>query len=309
MEIINLSAECEQKLYSWLPRGLNAERIVFFPDACPGKSPLPTGTAVLLRQSDWRRFAVSDCGCGMRLLRTNLTTTDLTSRRWDAVADRLRENKGKLGDLGGGNHFVDALEPYSEDRLHFLIHTGSRAESGLVDALVEQHADFDREFARIVQWAQDNRAAAQEAIEAQFGRTETVLDAPHNTFERQPDGAVIVRKGAVKAVPGALNVMPSHMAGDVALVRATAKVADSLWSLNHGTGRTMPRSESKKRAESYDFESLRRRVLMPTGLDTSSLRSEGPYAYRDLDACLSLLSGYVELVERFAVIAYMGHLG
>lgn len=34
MELLNLSAEYEQKLYSWLPRGLNAERIVFFPDAC-----------------------------------------------------------------------------------------------------------------------------------------------------------------------------------------------------------------------------------------------------------------------------------
>lgn len=31
--------------------------------------------------------------------------------------------------------------------------------------------------------------------------------------------------------------------------------------------------------------------------------------YVDLDACLALLEGYVELVERFAVIGYMGHLG
>ena len=309
MEIINLSAEYEQKLYSWLPHGLHAERAVFFPDACPGKSPLPTGTAVLLQQSDWRRFAVSDCGCGMRLLRTDASTADLTPAKWDAVADRLRENKGTLGDLGGGNHFVDALEPYSEDRLYFLIHTGSRNESGLVDALVERPAEFDREFARIVQWAQDNRGAVQEAIEPQFGQAEILLDLPHNTFEQQHDGKVIVRKGAVKAVPGSLNVMPSHMAGDIALVRATNRVADVLHSLNHGTGRTMPRSESKQHAGSYDFDALRRRVLMPSGLDVSSLRTEGPYAYRDLDACLGLLGEYVELVQRFAVIAYMGHLG
>lgn len=309
MKILNLSAEYDQKLYSWLPHGLVAEQIVFFPDACPGKSPLPTGTATLIRQPDWRRFAVSDCGCGMRLLRSDMSRSDLTLDRWNAVADGIRMNKGKLGDLGGGNHFVDALEPYSHDRLHFLIHTGSRNESGLVDELVDRPGEFDSEFARIVQWAKDNRSGIQTAIESAFGKLEIVLDLPHNTFEAISDGSVIIRKGAVKASPGSLNVVPSHMSGDVALVRATEKVAEVLNSLNHGTGRTMPRSEAKKRADAYDFAALRSRVLMPTGLEDSSLRTEGPFAYRDLDACLDLIKDYIEPVERFAVIGYMGHLG
>jgi len=42
MEIINYSAEPVNKLYSWLPRNLKAEQIVFLPDACPGKSTLAT---------------------------------------------------------------------------------------------------------------------------------------------------------------------------------------------------------------------------------------------------------------------------
>jgi hypothetical protein len=77
MELINLSAEPIGRLYSWIPHDLAAEKIVFLPDACPGKSPLPTGTAVLTRQPKWRRFAVSDCGCGMRLLRSELTPGEL----------------------------------------------------------------------------------------------------------------------------------------------------------------------------------------------------------------------------------------
>ena len=44
MEITNLSAEPLGKLHSWLPHDLQAEQVVFLPDACPGKSPLPTGT-------------------------------------------------------------------------------------------------------------------------------------------------------------------------------------------------------------------------------------------------------------------------
>jgi hypothetical protein len=81
INLINLSAEPVGKLYSWIPADLTAEAIVFLPDACPGKSPLPTDTAVLTRQLDWRKFTISDCGCGMRLLRTNLSSADLTPER------------------------------------------------------------------------------------------------------------------------------------------------------------------------------------------------------------------------------------
>jgi len=117
LEIVNLSAEPLGKLHSWLPHNLHAEKVVFLPDACPGKSPLPTGTAVLTHQDDWRRFAVSDCGCGMRLVRSQLETTELTPAAWNEIARELISNKGGLGDLGGGNHFLDALVSYTDERL------------------------------------------------------------------------------------------------------------------------------------------------------------------------------------------------
>ena len=102
MELINLSSEPLGKLHSWIPHGLRADKIVFLPDACPGRSPLPTGTAVRTRQVDWRRFAVSDCGCGMRLLRSELGTADVTIEDWDLLADRLRSNKGHSGTWAAG---------------------------------------------------------------------------------------------------------------------------------------------------------------------------------------------------------------
>jgi RNA-splicing ligase RtcB len=308
MNIVNLSAEPIGKLHSWLPHGLQAERVIFFPDACPVKSPLPTGTAVLTRQPDWRRFAVSDCGCGMRLLRSSASSGDLDQARWDELADRLRANKGRLGDLGGGNHFLDAIAPYGDGPLHFLIHTGSRSESGHVDAFIDQPREFDREFARVVQWAVDNRAKIHDEVEEVFGKTELLVDLPHNTYETLPDGGTIIRKGAVHLRPGALSVIPSHMSGDVVTVRAAVGVEGLLCSMSHGTGRKMSRSDCKPLADTFDFAALRHSVLLPTGLDDASLRTEGPYAYRDLDECLALIKGYVEEVARFGVVAYMGHL-
>jgi RNA-splicing ligase RtcB len=244
----------------------------------------------------------------MRLVRSRLFSDELSAAAWHGLANALRKNKGFLGDLGGGNHFVDALAPYEGSHLHLLIHTGSRLESGLVDGYVDHATAFDQEFSRIVSWAEENRATIQAVAEAELGPLELILDLPHNTFEPLAEGGAIVRKGAVHVKPGDLNIIPSHMAGDVALVKATGQVAESLESLSHGTGRAMSRGDCKPLAVTYDFNTLRKRVMIPSGIQNSSLRTEGPFAYRDLDACLELMTGYVELVERFAVVAYMGHL-
>jgi RNA-splicing ligase RtcB len=308
MDLINLSAEPIGRLHSWIPHDLKAERIVFLPDACPGKSPLPTGTAVLTRQDNWRKFAVSDCGCGMRLLRSEISPYELDSPRWDRVADRLRANKGGLGDLGGGNHFLDALEPYDDGPLHFLIHTGSRNESGHVDAYIDDPNRFDQEFDRVVRWAADNRATIHESIQQVFGRVDLVLDLPHNTYEILEDGAALIRKGSVRVAPGDFSILPSHMSGDVVLVSATERVADILFSISHGTGRKMSRSDCKPLADTFDFSAMRQRIMIPTGVEDSSLRTDGPFAYRDLDECLALIEDYVTPVTRFSVIGYMGHL-
>lgn len=308
MQVVNLSAEPLGKLHSWMPHDLEAEKVVFLPDACPGKSPLPTGTAVLTRQNDWRRFAVSDCGCGMRLVKSTVDTKDLDLVRWSRLADLLRANKGGLGDLGGGNHFLDAVAPYDDGPLHFLIHTGSRNESGHVDQFVENPVKFDSEFDRVVRWAADNRTTIHEKVELVFGRTELLLDLPHNTYEQLADGAVIIRKGSVRLLPGQLSVLPSHMSGDAVLVKAKATVAQILNSMSHGTGRAMSRGDSKTLAETYDFATMRKSILIPLGVEDASLRTDGPFAYRDLDECLALIGDYVDVVSRFAVIGYMGHL-
>lgn len=308
MDLVNLSAEPVGKLHSWIPRDLDAELIVFLPDACPGKSPLPTGTAVLTRQDNWRKFAVSDCGCGMRLLRSDISPSELDLTRWGRVADLLRSNKGGLGDLGGGNHFLDALEPYDDGPLHFLIHTGSRNESGHVDAFVDRPDQFDSEFDRVVNWAADNRGAIHDAINQVFGDVDLVLDLPHNTYQRLEDGAVLIRKGSVRVAPGDLSILPSHMSGDVVLVSATDRVTDILNSISHGTGRKMSRSDCKTLADNFDFAAMRQRIMIPTGVNDSSLRTDGPFAYRDLDECMALIDDYVEPVTRFSVVGYMGHL-
>ena len=138
-----------------------------------------------------------------------------------------------------------------------------------------------------------------------------LLDLPHNTYEVLSDSGVIIRKGAVRVTPGDPNVRRrTSPATSRWFGRLTASPRRSN-RLSHGTGRSAARGAAKEFSSvGFDFAGLRTRVLLPEGLADNSLRTEGPFAYHDLNPCLELLSGFVTLVERFAVIGWLyGHLG
>jgi len=307
MEVINYSAEPLNKLYGWLPKDLKPEKVIFFPDACPGKSPLPNGTVVFTKQSDWRKFAVSDCGCGMLLLKSNIDRKSFRTEYWDNLYGDLKSNKGKLGDLGSGNHFLDALESYDDEFIYFLIHTGSRDESKIVDHLVDKPEKFDDTFFGVCEWAKNNRLEISKLVGKYFGPLTTIIDRNHNHFEKTGEG-VIIRKGAVRVKPDELTVIPSNINGDVVLVRATELVASTYFSLNHGTGRIMSRSDAKQYADTFDYDSLRKQIYIPQTIQNGSIKTEAPFCYRDLDKCLDLIKDLIKIEKRFSPFAYLGQI-
>lgn len=307
MEVINYSAEPLNKIYGWLPHDLHAEKVIFFPDACPGKSPLPTGTVVFTRQENWRKFAVSDCGCGMLLCEANLTKEDFKKEKWNKIYYDIQANKNKLGDLGSGNHFLDALESYRDDKLYFLIHTGSRNESKLVDDLIDEPIKFDAKFYDVCEWAKDNRFAIFKILEKYFGKLNLILDKNHNHFEHTNEG-VIIRKGAVKVFPDEQAVVPSNMNGDVVLISATKEVEKTYNSLCHGTGRVMSRGEGKEFSANFDYDKLRKRIYIPDMIDNDNIKTDAPFCYRDLDNCLALIDNLITVDKRFSVFAYLGQM-
>ena len=307
MEVINYSAEPLNKVYGWLPHDLEAEKVIFFPDACPGKSPLPTGTVVFTKQENWRKFAISDCGCGMLLCEANILKEDFKKEDWDKIYYDIKANKGKLGDLGSGNHFLDALESYTDNKVSFLIHTGSRNESKLVDNLIDRPQKFDAKFYDVCQWAKENRFAIFKILEKYFGRLNLVLDKNHNHFEIIDNG-VIIRKGAVKVTAGEQTVVPSNMNGDVVLITATSEVENTYNSLCHGTGRVMSRGEAKEFASTFNYEALREEIYIPEMIANENIKTDAPFCYRDLDSCLQLINNLIIINKRFSVFAYLGQM-
>ncbi len=307
MNIINYSAEPLNKVYGWLPHDLEAEKVIFFPDACPGKSPLPTGTVVFTKQENWRKFAVSDCGCGMLLCEANITKSEFKKEKWDRIYYDIQANKGKLGDLGSGNHFLDAIESYTDDKISFLIHTGSRNESKLVDHLIDTPNKFDTKFYDVCNWAEENRFTIFRLLEKYFGRLNLVLDKNHNHFEMTDEG-VIIRKGAVRVEAGEQTVVPSNMNGDIVLITATDEVKNTYNSLCHGTGRVMSRGEAKEFAQHFDYDKLREEIYIPAMIANDNIKTDAPFCYRDLDSCLGLIDNLINVHKRYSVFAYLGQM-
>jgi RNA-splicing ligase RtcB len=319
--LTNLSAEPDAVILGWLTKAnalSSAKRVISLPDTCPGKSPLPTGTGFLTDSADWRRFAVSDVGCGMSVVRTSLSLDDIGTDEfrsaWDGLCEALSRNRNRgLGDLGSGNHFLDAAVSHQDGSVCLVVHTGSRTESGLVDGLVGSPARFDQEFLRVRAWAHDNRRAVLDVAQKFTGRFVPLydsvadIDRDHNHFERVSEG-ILIRKGSQRVEAGQLAVIPSNLMDDMVIVRATARVADIMNCLPHGTGRTMSRSDAKRATEGFDFDAMRRAVYIPAAIGDMSLRTESPSCYRRLDDGLRLIDGYIEVVERLTPVAYIGQL-
>ena len=163
-KLINHSTINDGILYSWIPHNLEYEKIVFFPDACPSKSLLPTGTTVLTKQEDWRKFVVSDVGCGMMFLKSSLKLDDFTFEKWESLFDLLKLNKNTQADLGSGNHFLNCYIGNNND-LYFLIHTGSRLEGKDLIDFIDKPILFDNRYRETIEWAKGNRLGIKSLIE------------------------------------------------------------------------------------------------------------------------------------------------
>lgn len=313
-DYFNFTGLSMQELFRFFPHDLKAKKVVLLPDFTPNKTGLlPSGCSVEIDTTidpKWRRFAVSDIGCGMQVLKSpsNWEYFEENLGLWDQVSKRLLDNKGSLGDLGSGNHFLDAAVD-ADEQLYFVIHTGSRYESEKATELIDNPDEFDAAYAHGLQWARQNRDAISTEIEEVYGNLDLILDKPHNFYlVDEGKNKAVIYKGAVSLKPGELNIIPSSMDGDMALVQSNVDLKQINHAMLHGTGRTKSRSDCKEGAKSYAFKSLRERIYIPHQIRDASLASENPSCYRSLDECLELLYNIVDVKDRLTPIAYIGQL-
>ena len=342
LEVVNLSGFQWWDVKKHYPDELleTAERLIVMPDFNPGRSLLPTGSIVRMnteRIPGWRRYATGDIGCGMSWLKTELPYNAFVGHLgvWDEIAETIRGNHGKPGDLGSGNHFLDAVTSGENGFMQFVVHTGSRDESTAVDSLINDPEEFDEAYAHAMAWATINREAVMGIVRRAYKKLgvqmTTLFDNPHNLYVRE-DTDVVIYKGANRLKPGQLSVIPSHMAGPMALVRGSDALQDVEYGLLHGTGRATSRKDAKAVLHAaatpegeYDFSSFRlddrptnldearqafrdRRIYVPPVIPNRSIGTESPDSYRPLGPALSRVRPLISMLNMYRPVAYIGQL-
>lgn len=245
---------------------------------------------------------------------------------------RLRNtnNYKHLGTLGTGNHFIEVCLD-EEDRVWFMLHSGSRGVGNAIGSLFielaqadmrshianlpdkdlayfeEGSAHFD-DYVEAVGWAQDyarrNRtlmmqhvvAAAARVIRKPFAADVEAVNCHHNYVQRETHfGAdiYVTRKGAVSARKGELGIIPGSMGAKSYIVRGLGN-EEAFSSCSHGAGRAMSRNEAKRR---YTVEDQVRATAGVECRKDKDVIDEIPMAYKDIDAVMAAQQELVEVVH------------
>jgi tRNA-splicing ligase RtcB len=238
--------------------------------------------------------------------------------------------RGHLGTLGTGNHFIEVCLDES-DRVWFMLHSGSRGVGNRIGShfiekareemkrwfvhlpdenlayLPEGSALFD-DYVRAVSWAQDfartNRELMMHAVIDAVRATGVVpafearleaVNCHHNYVESEHHygkNVWVTRKGAVRAREGELGIIPGSMGARSYIVRGRGE-PESFCSCSHGAGRAMTRTKARQ------VFSLEDHAKATAGIECrkdADVIDETPGAYKNIDAVMHAQRALVDVV-------------
>lgn len=239
-------------------------------------------------------------------------------------------NHKHLGTLGTGNHFIEICLDEA-NAVWFMLHSGSRGVGNAIGSHFIEVAKEDMrkhfinlpdrdlayfpegtehfdDYVEAVGWAQQfarlNRevmmqnlvAAVRGVITKPFETHVEAVNCHHNYVQRERhfgEDVLVTRKGAVSARAGELGIIPGSMGARSYIVRGLGN-AESFHSCSHGAGRTMSRSEAKRRFTVADQERATEGVECRKDRDVID---EIPMAYKDIDAVMHAQRELVEVVH------------
>jgi tRNA-splicing ligase RtcB len=241
------------------------------------------------------------------------------------AADRAANH---LGTLGGGNHFVEICLD-EQDRVWVMLHSGSRGVGNKIGSYFIERAKHDmqkwfialpdadlaylpegsdhfNDYLKAVHWAQDfamaNRelmmiaalGALSKAVPKSFTCDCGAVNCHHNYVSHENhfgQNVLVTRKGAVRAREGDLGIIPGSMGAKSFIVRGKGN-PDSFCSCSHGAGRSMSRTEARRRFTLEDHAAATRGIECRKDAEVID---ETPAAYKDIDAVMAAQSDLVSI--------------
>jgi tRNA-splicing ligase RtcB len=253
--------------------------------------------------------------------------------------DRITEKHGKLknsnnlkhlGTLGTGNHFIEVCLD-TQDRVWFMLHSGSRGVGNMIGRYFIERAKRDMEkwfihlpdsdlayfaegtdnfddYVEAVEWAQafafKNRqvmmqnviAAVRKELGLEFEAELEAVNCHHNYVSRENhfgENILVTRKGAVRAAKDVMGIIPGSMGAKSFIVRGLGNEV-SFCSCSHGAGRVMSRTAAKKAV------SLAEHAEATKGVECrkdASVLDETPAAYKSIENVMHAQRDLVEIVH------------
>jgi tRNA-splicing ligase RtcB len=236
-----------------------------------------------------------------------------------------------LGTLGTGNHFIEMCLDEAE-QVWLMLHSGSRGVGNRIGshfiqlakkelrrwhinlpdedlAYLPEGTEHFASYVHAVSWAQryamTNRELMMRAVvDALRGSGELpafsaeleAVNCHHNYVNREHHyGAdvLVTRKGAVRAGKGELGIIPGSMGTRSYIVRGLGN-PESFESCSHGAGRSMSRTEAKRRFTVEDH------AAATAGIECrkdEGVLDETPAAYKSIDAVMEAQRDLVEVVH------------
>ncbi|KHA80563.1 Fis family transcriptional regulator [Janthinobacterium lividum] len=294
------------------------------------RSAIEAEVPVGFEQHEWSRVQGSRQARAVRPLGDRLAHI---VERHRGIAKMLRQFERtwicQAGTLGGGNHFIEICLD-EEQRVWIMLHSGSRGIGNVIgryfiaaaqkdmrrhqlqlpDAdlayLSEGSTVFD-DYVEAVDWAQDyallNRSEMMRRVldalakhAPPFRLDGEAINCHHNYIARETHGnedLYVTRKGAISARQGELGIIPGSMGARSFIVRGKGN-PESFCSCSHGAGRSMSRSEAKRRFNRFDL------AEQTAGIECrkdGGVVDEIPAAYKNIDAVMAHQSDLVEVVH------------
>ncbi|MGK5075149.1 RtcB family protein [Janthinobacterium sp. ZB1P44] len=294
------------------------------------RSAIEAEIPVGFEQHEWSRVQGSRQARAVRPLGDRLTHV---VERHRGIVKMLRQFERtwicQAGTLGGGNHFIEVCLD-EEQRVWIMLHSGSRGIGNVIGRYFIAAAQKDMrrhqlqlpdadlayfsegstvfdDYVEAVDWAQDyallNRSEMMRRVldvlakfAPPFRLDGEAINCHHNYIARETHGNAalyVTRKGAISARQGELGIIPGSMGARSFIVRGKGN-PESFCSCSHGAGRSMSRSEAKRRFSRFDL------AEQTAGIECrkdGGVVDEIPAAYKNIDAVMAHQSDLVEVVH------------
>ena len=130
-----------------------------------------------------------------------------------------------------------------------------------------------------------------------FEVTTEAVNCHHNYVRRERhygENVWVTRKGAIRAGDGELGIIPGSMGARSYIVRGLGN-PESFCSSSHGAGRTMSRTEARRR---FTLEDHARATAGVECRKDTGVVDEIPAAYKDIDEVIRNQQDLVEVVAK-----------